>query len=119
MAVALARILVCKPHAADCERIISLYNRLKSTFCNSFDRQTIVDYLYIHFNMPALCNFDPRPAVFKWLSDKNRRQRDAPKNCQQDWFKTVFETAEPGPDDDDDQSKSKYSRCTSTVARQL
>jgi len=40
VAVTLARILVCKPHAADCERIISAYNRLTSTFRNSLDRQT-------------------------------------------------------------------------------
>jgi len=69
----LSRILVCKPHSADCERLISAYNLLKSIHRASLSRQTISDYLYIHVNMPTLCNFDPRPAVLKWLSDKNRR----------------------------------------------
>ena len=40
----LARI---KPHSADRKRIISSYNRLKSKFRSSFDRQMIVDSLYI------------------------------------------------------------------------
>lgn len=80
---------------ASCSRlwayIISAYNRLKSTFRNSFDKQLIVDYLYIHINMPALSNFDARPAVLKWLSDNSRRKRDAPKSAKPSWFKTVFD----------------------------
>jgi hypothetical protein len=101
---ALARILMRKPHhAADCERIISAYNRLKSTFRNSFDRRTIVDYLFIHVNMPALNNFDARPAVLKWFADKSRRKRDTPKSAQQNWFKTIFEVAEPDVETDLDK----------------
>ena len=91
VAVTLARVLVCKPHAADCERLISSYSRLKSTFRNRFDRKTIVDHLYITTNMPKLGDVDPRPAAIKWLSDKNRRQCQTPKASRQTWFETVFE----------------------------
>jgi hypothetical protein len=90
LVLTLSRILVCKPHSADCERIISAYNRLKSNSRSSLDQDTIIDYLYVLTNMPALDQFDPRPAVLYWLTDKNRRQRHTPKASQQDWFRTVF-----------------------------
>lgn len=90
LAVALSRILVCKPHSADCERLISAYNRLKTSARSSLDRQTISDYMYIHVNMPPLVQFDPRPAVLYWLTDKQRREKETPKAKQQDWFRTVF-----------------------------
>ena len=35
VSVVLGRILVCKPHSADCERVISLYNKVKSTYRSS------------------------------------------------------------------------------------
>jgi len=47
-------------------------------------------------NMPPLCGFDPRPAVWRWLNDKNRRQRQTPKASKQDWFINVFESDEVG-----------------------
>ena len=92
LVLTLSRILVCKPHSADCERIISAYNRLKSNSRSSLDQDTIIDYLYVLMNMPALDQFDPRPAVLYWLTDKNRRRRrrHTPKASQQDWFRTVF-----------------------------
>jgi len=43
----LARILVCKPQSADCERLISAQNRLKSSQRNSLEHATIGNYLYI------------------------------------------------------------------------
>ena len=46
----LGRVLVCKPHSADCERVISLY---------------------INMNMPPLCSFDPRPATLQWMDDNS------------------------------------------------
>ena len=30
ISILLSRILVCKPHSADCERLISAYNKLKT-----------------------------------------------------------------------------------------
>ena len=90
VALVLARILVCKPHSADCERLISLSNKVKSTSRASCQRQTVSDYLYINMNMPPLCEFAPRPAVWQWLEDKDRRERDTPKAAKQEWFMKVF-----------------------------
>ena len=91
VAVALARILVCKPHSADCERLISAYNRLKTANRSSLNRKTISEYLYVNVNMPKLCDFDPMPAVVMWLNDKERRNREVTKASKQAWFQTVFE----------------------------
>ena len=88
--VVLGRILACKPHSADCERVISLYNKIKSTCRSSFKRQTVSDYLYIHMNVPQLCDFDPRPAALRWMEEKDRRSRESPKAGKQEWFGKVF-----------------------------
>ena len=44
LALALSRILVCKPHSADCERLISAYNRLKTDLRSTIDVETINNY---------------------------------------------------------------------------
>jgi hypothetical protein len=88
--IVLGRILVCKPHSADCERVISLYNKVKSTCTSSLKRQTMSDYLYIHINMPPLSNFDPRPATLQWMDEKECRTRNTPKAGEQEWFSKVF-----------------------------
>lgn len=50
--------------------------------------------------MPPLSEFDARPAVLKWLNDKDRRSRETPKASKQKWLKTVFENdAEPDRDE--------------------
>ena len=90
LTTAFARIIVCKPHSADCERMISAYNRLKSVSRSSLDHKTISNYLYVYANMPTLCSYDPRPSVLQWITDKERRHRDTPKASAQQWFKTVF-----------------------------
>ena len=90
----LARILVCKPHSADCERLISAYSLMKTTSRNRLQRQTISNNLYINLNMPVLGQFDPRPAVHYFMTDKRRRNRDTPKADKQSWFRKVFENQE-------------------------
>ena len=77
--VVLGCILACKPHSADCERVISLYNKIKSTCRSSFKCQTVSDYLYIHVNMPQLCDFDPKPAALRWMEEKDRWARENTK----------------------------------------
>ena len=67
VSVVLGRILVCNPHSADCERVILLYNKVKSICRSSLKRQTMSDYLYINMNMPPLCSFDPRPATLQCM----------------------------------------------------
>jgi hypothetical protein len=86
----LARILVCKPHSADCERIISSYNLLKTASRSSIDRKTISYYLHVRVNMPPLSAFDARPAAMKWIHAKQRRARETPKITQQEWM-TAFQ----------------------------
>ena len=90
LATVLSRIIVCKPHSADCERSISAYNLLKTTNRSCLNRQTISNYLHININMPPLSAFDPRPAVLKWLKLKNRRVKETPKANEQEWMKSVF-----------------------------
>ena len=41
-------------------------------------------------NMPPLCEYDPRPAILRWMDDKDRRTRDTPKASKQEWFKKLF-----------------------------
>ena len=66
LALTLSRILVCKPQSADCERLISAYNRLKTDARSSLTGEVVNDYLYILMNMPPIVQtvqFDPYPAV--------------------------------------------------------
>ena len=91
LAVTLSRILVCKPHSADCERLISAYNRLKTDSRCRLDNETVKNYLYILLNMPPLANYDPRPAVTYWLQEKSRRHKATPRASQQQWLSNVFE----------------------------
>ena len=90
LSIVLGRILICKPHSADCERVISLYNKIKFTCRSSLQQQTISDYLYINMNMPPLCDFDSRPAIIRWLDEEDRRVRETPKAGKQDYFNKVF-----------------------------
>jgi len=91
LAVTLSRILVCKPHSADCKRLISAYNRLKTDSRCRLDNETVKNYLYILLNMPPLANYDPRPAVTYWLQEKSRRHKATPRASQQQWLSNVFE----------------------------
>ena len=91
LTIVLSRILVCKPHSADCERLISAYNSIKSVSRCSQPRETISDYLYIHINMPSVSNFDVRPAACMWMNAKDRRSRQTPKASKQEWFAHTFE----------------------------
>jgi hypothetical protein len=91
VSVVLGRILACKPYSADCERVISLYNKVKSTCRSSLKCQTMSDYLYIHMNMPPLSAFDPRPATLKWMNEKEHRTRNTPIAAEQQWFSKVFQ----------------------------
>ena len=91
VSVVLGRILVCKQHSADCERVISLYNKVKSICRSSLKRQTMSDYLYINMNMPPLCSFDPRPATLRWMDEREHRTRNTTKAGEQEWFSKVFQ----------------------------
>lgn len=98
-----ARILACTPHSADVERCVSANNLLKTNQRSSLSLETENKYLYINFNMPSLEKWCPRPAIRKWLSEKNRRNphiTNSGKTIQQPYFNGVFESAEEENDEE-------------------
>lgn len=97
VATILARILAAKPHSADVERLISASHILTSPHRSSLGLEAENDYLYIHYNMPPVESWDPRPAVLLWLQDKDRRHRETPRAVNQPYFRGIF--AEAGDDD--------------------
>jgi hypothetical protein len=89
-----ARIVAAKPTSADVERLISYYNLMKTTDRASLAPTTLMDMLYVRVNiMPTLAEFEPRPAVFKWQNDKDRRFKSSSKATKQEWFRNVFPDA--------------------------
>jgi type IV secretory pathway VirB4 component len=106
----LARILVCKPHSADCERLVSACNTIKTNSRNRLERETISNYLYVNINMPVLSKFDPRPAVRHFIDERRRRVKDTPKADRQAWFQKVFQrddTDESDVEDADNATKQR------------
>jgi len=89
-----SRLLAAKPHSADVERLISANNVVKSDDRSSMKLSTENMYLFIHYNLPALTDWDPKPAVLSWLKDKERRGRKRRKGKQQTYFKGVFPEAD-------------------------
>lgn len=81
--IILARVIAVKPHSADVERSISKSNILKSINRQSLHVKTKNEYLFIHFNMPVLQNWDLRPAIQIWLNQNERRIKDIPKVKEQ------------------------------------
>lgn len=58
--------------------------------------------------MDPLENWNPRPAIRKWMDDANRRQSNvtvaSKTTSHKPYFKHIFEAAE---DDEDNESKTK------------
>jgi len=75
----LARLVAAKPHSADVERLISCSNILKTSDRSSMHLETENLFLFIHYNMPPLVEWDPRPAVMTWLDKRNHRVTARPK----------------------------------------
>ena len=114
LSIILSRLLVCKPHSADCERAISVYSRIKTASRISLSRESLSNYLYVNMNMPPLTKFDPRPAVNRFLTMKKRRNREAIKADKQEWFKRVFDCNASTDLDVDDWSNSSRSASANT-----
>ena len=87
----LTRILVCKPHSADWERLVSVYSSLKTSSRNRLQLQTISHYLHVNINILVLSKFDPKPTVHRFINERRRRVKETPKVDRQSWFKKVFE----------------------------
>lgn len=108
--LAFARLLAATPHSADVERSISANNRLKTPLRSSIEIDTENKYLYVHFNMPPLIDWNPRNAVINWLNKKSRREHEIKiENCRrkakyQRYFKGVFTQIDPNEGVDDDET---------------
>lgn len=103
--IVLARIFACTPHAADCERTISANNLLKTNRRMCLTISTENYYLYVHFNMSQLEEWDPRSAVNKFLNDSNRRISNVTKTTtEQPYFKHIFVKAAKMDETEDEDS---------------
>ena len=90
---AFASVWAAKPHSCDVERLISACNLLKTSTRNRLIVETQNLYLYIHFNMPTLEEWDPRPCILNWLQEREHRKKTTEKARTQRWFKGVFKDA--------------------------
>ena len=61
------------------ERLVSLYNDVKTIRRSGLNEDTINDRLAIAFKSSGTANWDPQPAVAKFLTVKDRRET-APDN---------------------------------------
>ena len=93
IAFAIARILAAKPHSSDVERLISCSVALKCTSRSRMLLETENLNLYVHYNMPPLDKWNPKPAVICWMNERERRNLDRPKGKQQQYFKGIFSGA--------------------------
>ena len=103
MITALCRVLAANPHSCDVERLISACNLLKTSMGNRIDIKTQNLYLYVHFNMETLEEWDPRPSIIRWLNQKEHRKKTVEKAKTQRWFKGVFKEAKQARDESDDE----------------
>ena len=90
--VASARGIVATPYSCDVERLISTYNRIKTTDRSSLLPETVNDYLHVIINMPAVAEFNVWPAVQLWLNEE-RREVKIPPQKNSEWFAGVFQEA--------------------------
>ena len=67
--------LLLTPHSIAPERVISHHNNIKSQIRSTLSRQTINRRLIISINGLSIAFFDPREAVAKFMTSKNRRNR--------------------------------------------
>lgn len=71
-------MLVMPISAAQCERAVSAQNRIKSSLRVALGSSTLEDLICIAAEGPSVLNFDPTPAVDKWLTrnkDVGERKR--------------------------------------------
>jgi hypothetical protein len=114
---ALSRLLAAKPHSADVERLISASNLLKSPGRSKMNLETENLYLFIHYNMPPLYTWDPKPAVLHWMQKKAHRVRDREKGKAQEYFLGIFpeasakEMSSQNMMDDDPSIQQKQKKC--------
>ena len=81
--VHLVEILLVQPiSAAQCERVISAQNRIKSSVRVNLAMSTLEDLICISAEGPPAAKFDPTPSINKWLA----RNRDAGERLRRPHF---------------------------------
>ena len=91
--------IVASSHSADVERSISADHRLKSRLRTRLSLETENKYLFVHYNMPDLADWNPLTAALLFCSEKTRRERDTTTDS-----KSKCECN----DDDDDESTNRF-----------
>ena len=69
----LAVFLTLTPHSMATERVVSHYNNIKTSQRSRLKESTINSILHISLNGKGTALYDPRPAVFKFMTKKDRR----------------------------------------------
>jgi len=72
----LVSFLLLSPHSMTTERIISHFNKIKTSGRISLNEDTMNDRLLVSLNGVGTAHFDPRPAVAEFLQKKDRRFRE-------------------------------------------
>jgi hypothetical protein len=118
---ALARVVAAKPHSADVERLISVYNKLKTPDRAALSSKTISNYLHVSQNMCDVDDFNPSDAALLWMQNKDRRSRPVTKAKQQEWYKSVFREARDAVEtvDADDNTFTDQDAQLSALGRKL
>ena len=80
------------PHSMITERAVSHYNQFRTAHRLSTALQTVNDRLMIALNGCGTANFDPRPALAKFFTMKNRRTSEPKTHLfkDRDFMKTFF-----------------------------
>ena len=76
------------PHSSNAERAVSYHTALKGPKQSSLSREAINSRMYIAINSPGTAHFDPRPAVARYLREKERRIRLPDSELYQNEFFT-------------------------------
>lgn len=86
--------LVSAPHNMGIERVVYHSNQIKSIHRDSTSEETLTKRLTIAMNGAGTANYDPRPAVIRFLQAKDRRFQSSDfKICQNiDFIKKIFRT---------------------------
>jgi len=81
------------PHSCGPERAVSCHTILKSNKQSCYSRDAINSRMYITLNSTGTANFDPRPAVAKFLRTKERRYNLPDQECYKNrpFVKIFFE----------------------------
>lgn len=105
--IALARIIAANPSSADVERLISASNKLKTPERARMLVPTKNYYLFIHYNMPALVDWDVRKAVLHFMKMKERKNTNRPRGKSLNYFKGIFQEADPVSSESDTEVENK------------